>query len=307
MIATGGNKDITNLAVSRDGKVVAFVENTQNLDIWRAEKNQTAKNQPEKKIIGSTYTESSPDLSPDGSRLIFVSNRTGKDEIWMSDAAGKNLRQLTDSEFVTAAPHFSPDCSQIVYYAKSNINADIFSISPDGGAPRRLTADAVKESLPVWSADGASICFMLNRSGDLNIWKMAAAGGAAVQITRQGVFQIVAAQPDGILFIKTNDAAVWRVSANGENEQIVPQLAKANLFGGNWAATPRGLYFLSQNPNKLLKIKFYDFKDGKVADAAEKELPENYYGGITASADGTTFFYARQDQNASSIMFAEIK
>ena len=301
LIATGNNKDITNLAVSRDGKTFAFVENTLNLDIWRTEKNQ-----PDKKFIGSTYNEFSPDLSPDGSRLIFISNRTGKTEIWMSDAGGKNLRQITDSESVIAEPHFSPDGSQITYYVKTDGNADIFSISPDGGAARRLTADESEERSPVWSADGASVYFISNRTGEMNIWKMSATGGEAVQITRQGVFQIVAAQPDGILFTKTNDAAVWRVSANGENEQIVPQLATANLFGGNWAATAGGLYFLSQNSNKLLKIKFYDFKGDKVADAAENELPENYYGGITASADGTTFFYARQDQNASSIMIAEI-
>ena len=309
LIATGNNKDITNLAVSRDGKTIAFVENTLNLDIWRTEKNPSAKNQPEKKFIGSTYNEFSPDLSPDGSRLIFVSNRTGKTEIWMADAGGKNLRQITDSPSVITAPHFSPDGSQIVYYAMTNGNADIFSISTDGGTARRLTADASEKTAPIWSADGTSIYFVSNRTGENQIWKMSAAGGEPVQITRQGAFQILAALPDGddILFVKTEDAAVWRVSANsGANEQIVPELAAANLFSGNWAATRRGLYFLAQNPNKSLKIKFYDFSGGNVADAAEKELPENYYGGITASADGNTFLYVRQDQNASSIMFAEL-
>ena len=142
----------------------------------------------------------------------------------------------------------------------------------------------------------------------MNIWKMAAGGGEVVQITRHGVFQIVAALPgDGVLFIKTNDAAVWRVSANGDgNEQIVPALATANMFGGNWSATQRGLYFLAQDSNKSLKIKFYDFSGAKVAVAAENELPENFYSGITTSADGSIFLYARQDQNASTIMFAEL-
>ena len=104
LIATAGNKEITNLAVSRDGKTVAFVENTINLDVW-----QIGKNQPERKLIGSTYSESSPQLSPDASRVAFVSNRSGKNEIWLSDAAGKNLRQLTNSEANVAAPDFSPD------------------------------------------------------------------------------------------------------------------------------------------------------------------------------------------------------
>ena len=306
LIATGNNKDITNLAVSSNGKTIAFVENTQNLDIWRMEKNQTAKNQSEKKFIGSTYNEFSPDLSPDGSRLIFVSNRNGKAEIWMSDTSGRNLRQITASEAVIAAPHFSPDGSNIVYFAKEDGNTDIFSISADGGAPKRLTADAAEESLPVWSADGNSIYFMSDRTGEMNIWKMAATGGEAVQITRQGVSQILAALPDGVLFTKTTDPAVWRVSANGTDEQIVPQLVAVKLFGANWSATTRGLYFLAQSPNKSFKIKFYEFNGGKVADAAENDLPDNFYGGITASGDGNTFFYARQDQNASSIMLAEI-
>ena len=95
------------------------------------------------------------------------------------------------------------------------------------------------------------------------------------------------------------------VSAGSGVEQIVPALASANLFGGNWSATLRGVYFLAQNPNKSLKIRFYDFASGNVTDAAENDLPENFYGGITASHDGTSFLYARREQNASSIMLAE--
>lgn len=304
LVATGIGKDITNLAVSPDGKTVAFVENTLNMDIWRTEKNRS-----EKKFIGSTYNEFSPELSPDGSRLIFGSNRTGKPEIWMSDATGKNLRQITGSEAVTAAPHFSPDGANIVYYAKTNGNADIFSISTDGGTARRLTFDATAETSPVWSADGTSIYFMSNRTGENQIWKMPATGGEPFQITRRGVFYIIAALPagDGILFLKTNDAAVWRVSTSGNgNEQIITELTTANMFGGNWSATPHGLYFLTQDSNKSFKIKFYDFAGGKITDAAENKLPENFYGGITASADGSIFIYARQDQNTGSIMLAEL-
>ncbi len=308
MIATAGNKDITNLAVSRDGKTVAFVENTLNLDIWRMEKNQSARNQPEKKFIGSTYNELSPDFSPDGSHVIFVSNRSGKPEIWMSDGAGKNLRQLTNSESTIATPLFSPDGSNIVYYARTNGNSDIFSISTDGGPARRLTADASDETGPVWSADGAFIYFMSNRTGENQVWRMAATGGEAVQITRQGVFSIISALPDGdgVLFLKTNDSVVRGVSASNGNEQIVSAFTSVKLFGANWSRTPGGLYFLTQNSNKSLNIKFYDFSCSCVSDAAERTLPESFYSGITASADGAFFLYARQDQNASSIMLAEI-
>ena len=47
-------------------------------------------------LAASTRAESSPDISPDGSRIAFASNRTGSFEIWLIDADGGNPTQLTD-------------------------------------------------------------------------------------------------------------------------------------------------------------------------------------------------------------------
>ncbi len=76
---------------------------------------------------------------------------------------------------------------------------------------------------------------------------------------RQGVFQIVAAPPDGdgVLFLKTNDAVVWRVSASdGGNERIVSELASANLFRRNWSRRRADFIFSRKTQTNHSKSSF---------------------------------------------------
>ena len=61
-------------------------------NIWRIE---TESKQPPVKVISSTQYDSSPQYSPDGSRVAFRSNRSGSNEIWVSDSKGRIPVQLT--------------------------------------------------------------------------------------------------------------------------------------------------------------------------------------------------------------------
>jgi Tol biopolymer transport system component len=126
--------------------------------------------------------EYSPQFSPDGSKIVFASDRSGSPEIWVSDSAGRNLRQLTENTG-SGSPRWSPDGRQIVYDSLIDGNAEICVINADGGPPRRLTTDPAEDIVPSWSHDGQWIYFCSNRTGSQQIWKLPAAGGQAVQFT----------------------------------------------------------------------------------------------------------------------------
>lgn len=56
-------------------------------------------------LVGGNSFDSQPRFSPDGSQFVFISDRSGEDNIWLADASGKVLRQLSDE---TSAELFSP-------------------------------------------------------------------------------------------------------------------------------------------------------------------------------------------------------
>src|SRR5262245_55931597 len=196
-------------AFSREGNRLAWRQNMVDTDIFRlAIKAETPA--PLTDLIVSTALEASPRYSPDGKRIVFVSNRSGSDEIWVCGSEGENPVRLTSFRGPLAgSPSWSPDGKQIVFDCRPEGNADLYVVSAQGGQPRRLTTDPAEDIVPSWSRDGRWIYFTSNRlaegrSGRLQIWKMPSGGGEATQMTKQGGFEPVES-PDGRWLYFTQD------------------------------------------------------------------------------------------------------
>lgn len=310
LMETGG-KDFGKPTISPDGRTIAYVENSIDINIWRSQRASNANDF--RKLIASSRNDHSPQLSPDGKRLVFSSNRTGGYEIWTADTDGSNERQLTDApNFSSGSPRFSPDGRFVAYdsQAAGANDAGVFIVSADGGTPRRLTAPGMRAILPAWSADGRWIYFTLNRSGSDQLWRMSAANaGDVVQITKQGAFDSYAA-PDGktVYYSKGGGiAGLWRVSADGGDELLVRELAEAGSQR-SWTIAGNGIYFVERNDAGVpFQIKYYDLTSGQIKKVAEAEKPPLWsYPGLSASANGETLFYAQLDRDDSSIIFAEL-
>lgn len=310
MIVTN-TRGATNIAVSPDAKTIALVENADTTSIRQTDAN----NSPPRKFAASNHSDHPSDFSPDGSRIIFTSNRTGINVVWMADADGKNLRQITAPTTDAAAPEFSPDGLQIVYQGNTNFFNDIFIISNEGGAPRRLTSNAGQDVFPTWSADGKWIYFTSDRTGEMNIWKIPAAAGSeveAVQVTHGGNALKAFVAPDGktVFYTKrTLPEELWQVSAEGGEEKPLPEFVTAD-FTGNWTMARTGIYFFARQPDQTLRIKFYDFADKKIKDAHGimiDKISSKLRPNIIVNADGSRFLYEIFDQNVSNIMLAEIE
>lgn len=316
-IAVG--KNITNPTVSRDGRTIAFAEESHKTSIVRLEPNA-----PARRFIESGGDDHSPNISADNSQIAFVSNRTGNLEIWIADAAGKNQRQLTnlldltakktvaqsDSPDSAGSPRFSPDGRFIAYDAHINGHGDIYIISSGGGTSRRLTSGAGEEILPAWSADGKWIYFTSNQAGNFNLWRIPADGSAqAVQITKNGAFESFAA-PDGksIFYTRTSDdPKIWQVPIGGGEESIAAaDLSKAAIWR-YWTVSPTGIYFtVRQGDEPFYRINFYDFENRRVKTVAQPEnAPIWNFSGLSVAND-QTILYAQTEQNASTIMLADL-
>jgi len=100
-----------------------------------------------------------PVPSPDGSRVAFQSNRTGRFEIYSMQPDGSDVTQLTDAPGDNGTPTWSPDGKWIAFAANPDGASDIYLIRADGGEARRLTEHPGDDSHPHWSPDGERIFF----------------------------------------------------------------------------------------------------------------------------------------------------
>src|SRR5262249_42216030 len=150
------------IAISRDGRRMAFSRGGLDDDVWRLD---LSGKEAWQKLISSTRVDRLAEYSPDGKKIVFSSSRSGPREIWVWGADGANAVQLTHfGGPVTGTPRWSPDGRRIAFDSRPGNNADIYIIESEGGAPRRLTDHPTEDARPSWSPDGKSIYFSSSRS-----------------------------------------------------------------------------------------------------------------------------------------------
>lgn len=96
-------------------------------------------------------TEYDPVWSPDGQSIVFVSNHTGNDEIWIMNQDGVNQRQLTYNDWPwDKHPSFSPDGKQIVFYSNRSGNRQVWVMNSDGSNQVNISSNSADEWEPTW-------------------------------------------------------------------------------------------------------------------------------------------------------------
>ena len=106
-----------------------------------------------------------PSVSPDGKQLVFQSNRTGSNQIFIMNTDGGGLKQLVDFEHGAETPVFSPDGDHIAFAAYlGDGNNDVFTVRPDGSGLRQLTESPGYDGHPHWSFDSTRIVFNSDRT-----------------------------------------------------------------------------------------------------------------------------------------------
>jgi tetratricopeptide (TPR) repeat protein len=109
-------------------------------------------------LISSAYDDAEPDWSPDGQQLVFHSNRAGNYDIFLSDAQGQNIQNLTDT---SGEDERMPDWSSggLVYEVGDGVdNGEIWVIDGD------RTYFLATGRAPAWGPDGELVAFMQKQS-----------------------------------------------------------------------------------------------------------------------------------------------
>ncbi|MCX8023172.1 MAG: Tol-Pal system beta propeller repeat protein TolB [Syntrophorhabdaceae bacterium] len=107
----------------------------------------------------------SPSFSPDGTKMVFVSDMHGSPQIFLKDLPSGTIKRLTFSGTYNTSPAFSPKGDLIAFVSKFEGALEICIMNSDGSNQRVLTNGGINDS-PQFSPCGRYILYSSNRGGN---------------------------------------------------------------------------------------------------------------------------------------------
>jgi len=129
------------------------------------------------RVTSSYWRDTNAQWSPDGKRIAWVSDQSGRDEVWMGDVEGKNAKKLSDADTEKLAIRWLPDAKSLVYTASDH---KLYLLEVDTGKLQMLaTNDAGNIIGPDVSPDGKWVAYT-KTDADFrpHVYIVATSGGA---------------------------------------------------------------------------------------------------------------------------------
>ena len=204
-------------------------------------------------LLPTVTEDSQPDFE---GTIAFYSDMAGNPDIYVVQADGTGLTQLTDDPAFDDSPDLSPDGRRVVFLSARNdpdpqfpqFKYDIYVVNVDGTNLTQLTTTEVGEDHPSWSPDGSRILFDADYDGDgfYEIYSLAADGTDLARLTagqQNDQFGDWSPSGDRIAFSSDRNGSwdIFVMNADGSEETPLTNDEDWELFpawspDGNWIA-----------------------------------------------------------------------
>ena len=282
---------INNPDYSPTGNSIVYNETSKNSNIWKMDLQN-----PENEVLlvsSSTLENLVSDISSDGKRILFSSNRTGTHNIWTCNSDGTGQTQLTffDNQIKSGEATFSSSSDEI-----------LISFRGSQAYLKDLTSGKLTELgdigiNPIWAQNGRD--FYLASYPLPNLYYLSRDGKTKKQITKNlGLYAKLLG--DYLYYFKNFDQReIWRIKIDGTNDKPILQNI-AGLGISMWDITSNGIYFY-QNINGSRVLSFFDFESKNIKEI--KSIPGA--GAFKIDPQGKYVLYTKSEAGWSDLILVE--
>ncbi|MDQ3486604.1 MAG: hypothetical protein M3468_02595 [Acidobacteriota bacterium] len=229
-----------------------FSSIVENVDIWRIplETNGAGGPAPLEKVTDDAAVDQMMNATRDGTVIVFISDRTKRDEVWLRDMTTGRERQLTFDGAVFA--RISPDGTRVAV-VRSGPRRSLEIVPSTGGAATKICEDCHVDD---WFPDGSQLLLHHGQPGDSKaLYVHDLEGGHETTLTRHPIWNLyrgrVSPDANWVVFNTANSATlrqVYAVPAAGPvrvpEDRWVPVVADFGIQP-SWSPDGRGIYHFS--------------------------------------------------------------
>ena len=208
---------------------------------------------------------STPTLSPARAaligrgRVLFTSDRTGNQQIYMLNSDGANLERLTNHLYNDLSPSWSPDGKRVAFISNRDGNDELYLMDADGKHQQRLTRTVDDEGAPDWSPDGQHLVFtrrcntLENCTSQQDLYVIDQDGNNLRRLTDTFDNEFLPAwSPDGqqIAYVlgNTQGSSIYSMNTNGTERKLLVGDAQINASMPAWSPDGARLAYVVWNP-----------------------------------------------------------
>lgn len=284
-------------AMSRDR--LAFSRSFLDIDVYSYDGTRSAP------LLTSSFSDFQTDVSPDGRRVAFVSERSGgAPEVWIAGIDGSEAYQLTHGPGnYQGSPSWSPDGRRIAFdsYDAAADNRHIWTMDADGGNLNQVTKDSGSQAVPTWSNDGQWIYFAVERGGPAGICRIRPSGDQREQMT-EGGGAFVRESADGKSLVyrpHSGDSPLLMMPLPHGQPRVLVQCVSA------FNVRPSGVYYSPCVNGDDKPVHVLDSNIGRDRLIGTLEQAVFIPTGFAVTPDGKTILYERTVRSGSDLMLIE--
>jgi len=248
-------------------------------------------------------TNDEPFPSPDGTKLVIESNRSGRQQLYIISSRGYLIRRLTEDAGVDDTPSWSHNGKHIAYIKTMDDKSSLRVIDADGSHARVLLSDGLDYLHPTWSPDDRRILYNVNSAihpTTYELWSVRTDGNGKHQITHNGFSETTYGSwsPDGRLLVYRRKFSQFRsqvflARGDGSGQR---NLSSTNSYDGwpAWSPDEHHIVFASNRMepgrgslNQAIFIMTSDGKDVRlISDTSGRNTEPRF------SPDGRVVYFS---------------